>query len=339
MPAPCTILDVHAHINGPNAAKIWREVAGWFGISKVWTQVRLEDCATVREILGDGVEFIAFPNFRAANRRYSMTDGYLSDIQQFHSVYGARMVKFWNAPRLREVFPSGSGADIYELDGAARIEAAKLAESLGMMFMVHLADPDTWFNTRYADSRVYGRKVEHYRGFEVMLDRFAGPWLAAHMGGWPESLDFLDGLLTRHGNLYLDTSATKWVVRELGGQDPARVRDFFIKWEGRILFGSDIVSTEEHLKPSPEDNKHPMADLANSPESARELYASRYFALRTLFETSYDGESPIADPDLMMVDPSKYDARSAPRIRGCQLPPKVLKTLYHDAAAKLFAKA
>ena len=78
-----------------------------------------------------------------------------------------------------------------------------------------------------------------------------------------------------------------------------------------------------------------MSDLADSPESAFELYASRYFALRTMFETAYDGESPIADPDLMMVEPTRYNAMSGPRLRGLSLPRELLGVLYSGAAEKL----
>ncbi|MHC4590503.1 MAG: hypothetical protein ACYTAQ_14535 [Planctomycetota bacterium] len=41
--------------------------------------------------------------------------------------------------------------------------------------------------------------------------------------------------------------------------------------------------------------------MASSPQEAFDLYASRYWALRTLFETDHVGPSPIADPDLALV--------------------------------------
>jgi hypothetical protein len=171
-----------------------------------------------------------------------------------------------------------------------------------------------------------------------MLDRFPMPWIAAHMGGWPENLDFLDAMLERHPNLYIDTSATKWVVRELSKHPRERVVEFFTRWRGRLLFGSDIVTTDEHLTPKEGPPAHPMADLASSPETAFELYASRYYALRTMFETSYDGESPIADPDLKMVAPETYDDMAAPRLRGLMLPRDVLEDLYRGAAERLMQK-
>jgi hypothetical protein len=152
------------------------------------------------------------------------------------------------------------------------------------------------------------------------------------MGGWPEDLAFLDGLLSRHPNLWLDTSATKWIVRELSKHSRGAMIDFLQKFGGRICFGSDIVTTDEHLQPHPEGTIHPMGALAESPETARDLYASRYLALRMMFETDYDGTSPIADPDLRMVDASITDPLAAPKLRGLALSDATLEDLYGGAA-------
>ncbi|GJQ28279.1 MAG: hypothetical protein HBSAPP03_01630 [Phycisphaerae bacterium] len=330
-----TIIDAHAHINGRLAIPIWQEAADLFGVGAVNTMVRLGDAPIVREMLGDRVRFIAFPDFRA-DREKAMKDGFLHDIQAFHERFGARIVKLWNAPRMREFFPGAAGDEVVEFDSPWRVRHAELAERLGMMFMVHVADPDTWFRTRYADAKVYGTKLDQYRGLRVMLDRFKGPWIAAHMGGWPEDLGFLSTLLEKHANLYLDTSATKWVVRELSRHPREVVVEFFTRWRGRLLFGSDIVTTDEHLRPKAEAPKaHPMGDLADGPEAAFDLYASRYWALRTLWEMRDEGDSPIADPDLMMVDPARHDAMSAPALRGLGLPREVLEDLYWGTATRL----
>jgi len=117
-----------------------------------------------------------------------------------------------------------------------------------------------------------------------------------------------------------------------------RVVAFFERWRGRVLFGSDIVTTDEHLAPKAQPSAHPMAELADSPQSAFELYASRYFALRLMFESSYDGESPIADPDLAMVDPARFDAMSGPRLQGFGLPRDLLRVLYRGAADGVFER-
>jgi hypothetical protein len=329
----CPIIDFHTHVNGPRAALVWLDAAQAFGIDRVLTMVRRADAPVVRAALGRRVGFIAFPDFRQADRGHAMREGFLDDIRAFQGEHGARMIKLWNAPRLREYFPDATGLDLVEFDGHWRVRQVELAERLGMSVMVHVADPDTWFQSRYADASKYGRKRDHYRGLEAMLERFRGvKWFAAHMAGMPEDLDFLDAMLERHPNLHIDTSATKWIVRELGRHPVARVRAFLTRWSGRVIFGSDIVTTDEHLVPTNGGAASPMGELADSQESAFDLYASRYFALRTMFERSHEGESPIADPDLAMVDPSRHGPLDAPTLRGFELPRDMLTTLYRDAA-------
>ncbi len=329
----CPIIDFHTHVNGPRAARVWLEAAEAFGIDRVLTMVRRADAPVVRAALGDRVGFIAFPDFRNPDRGHAMRAGFLDDIRAFRDEHGARMIKLWNAPRLREYFPEATGLDLIEFDGEWRVRQVELAERLGMGVMVHVADPDTWFASRYADVSTYGRKRDHYRGLEAMLERFRGvKWFAAHMAGMPENLDFLDGVLERHPNLHVDTSATKWIVRELGRHPAARTQRFLSRWAGRVIFGSDIVTTDEHLVPTNGGAASPMGELADSEESAFDLYASRYFALRTMFERSHEGESPIADPDLAMVDPARHGPLDAPTLRGLNLAPEMLRTLYRDAA-------
>lgn len=330
------ILDAHAHIGGQSACQLWLEEARAFGVDRVYSMVRLDEARRIAGQLGNVVRFIAFPNFRGADRGHAMREGFLEDIRAFHAELGSRVVKLWNSPRLREVLPPEDHAGLVELDAPWRVKAAELAQELGMVIMAHVADPDTWFATKYRDRARFGAKRDHYRGLEVMLRRFPGPWIAAHMGGSPEDLGFLSGLLERHSNLYLDTSATKWVVRELSRHPIDDVRAFFRRWRGRLLFGSDVVTLDEHLGPvGSAAAKHPMADLADSPESARELYASRYAALRLLFESRYDGESPIADADLALVEPGSHDAMSAPRLRGLGLDRADLEWLYEKSARRV----
>ncbi|HEX2838912.1 MAG TPA: hypothetical protein VHN77_12390 [Phycisphaerales bacterium] len=355
---PSPIVDIHTHLNGPGALEIYRRVAGHFGVVKALTMVRLSEAETVKKSLGDFVHFIAFPDFRNPDRVRAFTEGFLEDIQAFHDRFGSRMIKLWNAPRVYEMFPGAEGRGLVAFDGEWRVRQVALAQSLGMGVMVHVADPDTWFVAKYADRNIYPTKREQYVGLERLMDQFNDvPFLGAHMGGYSEDLGFLDGLLTRHQNFHIDTSATKWVVRELSKHPTSRVVEFFDKWQGRICFGSDIVTTDEHLvrkdagpapapaAPAPGFNagkpavvRHPMADLAESEETAFDLYASRYLALRMMFETDYDGESPIADPDLRMVDPSITDPLAAPTLRGLGLGKDRLAKLYRGAGVNLLAK-
>ena len=78
-----------------------------------------------------------------------------------------------------------------------------------------------------------------------------------------------------------------------------------------------------------------MDAKASDESEAYELYASRYWALRTLLESDYHGESPIADPDLHLVDSANFTPLDAPRLRGCSLDGDALQSLYRNAAITL----
>ncbi len=326
------ITDIHSHINGAEAARIYDRVRRLYGVSMTYSMTQRTQAEAVREVLGESIRFIAVPSYMDQDRGRAMREGFLEAVSWFRETVDARIVKFWAAPRSRDLLEDADES-VIALDGAWRVRVAELAESLGMMFMVHIADPDTWFKTHYKDSGRYGTKQSQYMALERMLDRFGAPWIAAHMGGWPENLEFLDGLLGRHDNLYLDTSATKWMVRELSTHEPSRIHEFLERWSGRVLFGSDIVTTDEHLQP--DDDSSPFGKGAVNAGEAFQLYASRYWALRTMWETGYDGESNIADPDLKLVDPDRHDAMSAPALRGKSVPPALLHALYRDGATRL----
>ncbi|HEV8378325.1 MAG TPA: amidohydrolase family protein, partial [Tepidisphaeraceae bacterium] len=130
----------------------------------------------------------------------------------------------------------------------------------------------------------------------------------AHMGGNPENLERLQGLLDRHPNLNLDCSATRWMSREISTRRE-EAREFFIHNQDRILFGTDQVSNNER---------------------SFDFLASRFWVHRKLWETAYVGPSPILDPDF---PPDKQ-----PQIRGLALPDECLQKLYHDNSIKLLAK-
>jgi len=326
---PFAITDAHSHVNGARACAILREAMDLYGIGSIWSMTYLEQVPAVRAELGDRLRLIAVPDFASKDRKHSLGAGFLERIGKYHEL-GSRLCKIWAAPRSVDYAIEAGDATMFQLDAPLRVTAMELASSLGMSLMVHIADPDTWFQTRYSDAARYGTKSAQYLPLERLLDRFSAPWLAAHMGGWPEDLHFLAGILDRHPNLFLDTSATKWIVREISKHPRGAVHAFLERFCGRILFGSDIVTTDEHM--SAGDAKSEMAAKASRPEDAFDLYASRYWALRTLWESDFDGESPIADPDLAMVDPKQFTALDAPRLQGKHLSPSLLKSLYVEAA-------
>jgi len=309
LPYAGRLWDVHNHINSIEAARLFFEIADLFNIDRVWTMAPLEIVDDLKKEFGHRLQFIAVPNFQKREDPTTFTTDWLHRIEAFREK-GCRIVKLWAAPRGRDF------SDALRLDSPIRREGIELARKLGMMIMTHVADPDTWFTTKYADASKYGTKAQQYEPLERLLDEFGDvPWIAAHMGGDPEHLDHLQSMLDRHPNLYLDTSATKWMVRELS-KKPDEFRSFCQRNPGRVLFGSDIV--------------------ANTADMSFDLYASRWWALRTLIETDHDGPSPIVDPDLAMVDPA-LPKDSTAWLRGAKLDASTLKKVYHEAAERLLS--
>ncbi|MBL4702793.1 MAG: amidohydrolase family protein [Phycisphaeraceae bacterium] len=306
LPWQAPLIDAHTHLWGVEAARHYFQIASWFGIQSTWSQTPLKDVPAIALEFGDRVNFVAVPdyyNFKDPNR---FTTSWFENIEQFAAL-GTRMCKFWSAPRGRDVHPS------LTLDSPERQYAMKLAYQANMMFMVHIADPDTWFTHQYKDHRKYGNKADQYLVLERLLDQYGDvTWLAAHMAGHPEDLNHLQQLLDRHPNLYLDTSACKWMIRELS-KHGSRLTDFIHQNAGRIMWGTDIVAQ------------------AGAMGLGDDLYASRFWAMRSLFETNYHGPSPIVDPDLSRLNPS-LPRKSTATVHGINLDPATLQGLYHDTA-------
>jgi hypothetical protein len=330
-PPPVPIIDIHSHIHGTGASTLLREAMDLYGIESIHSMTRLEEIPAIRAVLGERVQFIAVPDFTNPDRLAAHGTDFLARIREFHRE-GATICKFWAAPRGIDFGIEAGDPHLLALDAPHRRRAMDEAASHGMAFMAHVADPDTWFATKYADQSRYGTKRDHYEPLERLLDEYHVPWIIAHMGGSPENLDFLDTMLAAHPNLNIDSSATKWIVREISQHSAERVRTFMQRWRGRILFGSDIVTNEEHLQTGEKSTE--MAAKASDRESAFDLYASRYWALRALWETDWSLESPISDPDLAMVNPARH-AHDAPRLEGKCLPTETLCAFYRDAALSI----
>lgn len=335
-PPPVPIIDAHAHVNGARSAAVYAEARERFGVTLTYSMTQLVQAEAVKRVLGESVRFIAVPNFADPDKARAFGEGFIEAIDRWHDL-GARIVKFWSAPRGRDIGRDAGDWRIVTLHNPLRRKQMDHAAAKGMMFMVHVADPDTWFATKYSDASRYGTKREQYEALEALGAAYPRvPWILAHMGGWPEDLAFLDGLLSRHANFHLDTSATKWMVRELSKHPREALLAFHTKWRGRILFGSDIVTNDGHVVGV--STGGPSSPAAGSEEEAFDLYASRYWALRMQYETRYEGASPIADPDLHMVEPERYGEHDSPMLRGHGLPKGLLEVLYRGAAEEVVGR-
>ncbi len=116
--------------------------------------------------------------------------------------------------------------------------------------------------------------------------------------------------LDRYPNFHVDTAAR---LRILGRLNPHAVRDFFVKYQDRILFGTDS-SVLYNVKAS-----DPAAVKQWQDRAAR--FYSRHLEY---FETDR----------LNLVEPYGY-AKDWLRLPGVKLPPAVLEKFYHGNAERL----
>jgi hypothetical protein len=312
------LVDIHSHVMltqpgdppnappaplGPDAtidqAVTMAEVATEFGIGLIVTMCPVDHIPRLRERLGDRLVF----NGSIAKKKADDPDDAAYRLLDRFLAEGIRIVKFWAAPRGRE-----RGLFV---DAPWRIEAARRAIAAGVrIFMVHVGDPDAWFRTVYANAAKFGNKADQYTGLVRMLELFPEAiWIGAHMGGDVEHPDHLEELLERYPHFHLDTSATKWQVREVSPRREA-VRSLICRHPRRFLFGSDLVT------------RHGLV---------REHYVSRYWCQRTLWESTWQGPSPIADPDYT----PDAGGSSTPLLRGVGLPGDVLDLVYHRNAERI----
>jgi hypothetical protein len=296
-----TTIDFHCHLFAARHAPVWFEAARHFGWDKFVTMTPLEEAEILhRDRHGDWagrLQFIVIPKWQEPD-----LDDWLRRLEAFYNL-GSRIIKFHMAPGTMARFG-------YRLDSPMIRRIIDEAVSRDMILMTHIGDPDAWYNGKYAaDPAKYGTREEHYRMWtDVMESVKHRPWLGAHLGGNPEDLGRLQSLLDRFPNLYLDNSATRWMVREVSKNRDA-MRDFFIRNQDRLIYGSDQVSGDDR---------------------GFDFLASRFWCHRKLWETAYVGPSPILDPD--------FPADAQPTLAGLALPDAVLQKLYHDNGLKLLAR-
>lgn len=293
------VIDSHTHLLAARHAREWFQTGAHFGIDCYFTMTPLEEALAVERMFPGRCHFIAIPRWGDTSPTWA--DEWLRRIDAFYNL-GSRIVKFHMAP-------GSIHRHKRRLDSPEMLRIVRHAAARGMIIMTHIGDPETWYHGKYADASVYGSRQEHYRMWENVLEEFKHhPWLGAHLGGNPENPVYLSQLLDRYPNLYLDLSATRWMVREVSARRDA-LRDLIIRHQDRMLWGSDQVSGDDR---------------------GFDFLASRFWCHRKLWETGYIGPSPILDPDL--------PEEAQPQLRGLALPDEVLQKIYHDNPLKLLGR-
>lgn len=175
----------------------------------------------------------------------------ICDEMERYSCEGAVGFKVWKDLGLRLQDENGKLIPI----NSSRLEAVwNKAAALNKPVVIHVADPPAFFepadqyNERLEEITQYHfwhhyRKGLQFEDFMEQLDDLLEKnqttiFLAAHLCSYPENLDCVSKLLSRHSNLYTDIAA---VLSEIGRQ-PRRFHKFVQEFSDRILFGTDFFA-------------------------------------------------------------------------------------------------
>src|SRR5688572_14197738 len=203
------VVDFHCHLHAARHGPAWFEAADHYGIDAFVSMTPLEEAVGLQRDWPGRIQFIAVPKW--GEWESGFIDQWLKRIEAFYNL-GSRIVKFWFAP-------PAIGERGWRLDSPMFAPLLREARDRKMAVMTHVGDPQIWYETKYADKTKYGSRDDHYAMWENVLDEYSDvPWIGAHLGGNPEDLGRLQGLLDRHPNLNLDCSATRWVAREISAR-------------------------------------------------------------------------------------------------------------------------
>jgi predicted TIM-barrel fold metal-dependent hydrolase len=182
---------------------------------------------------------------------------------------------------------------------------------LGIPVSIHVTDPEAFFHpidntneryeelTEHPDWSFYGPQYPTKESILVARDRMFAKhphttFVALHMANWPENLDYVSHLLDTLPNVMVEFGARQ---AELGRQ-PRRAREFFIKYQDRIMFGTD-----------------------NGMDEA--MYRNHFRWLETADE---------------YFDYWGYPGQGRWKIYGMELPDAVLEKIYHKNAERIFGQ-
>ncbi|MFW9910924.1 MAG: amidohydrolase family protein [Candidatus Thorarchaeota archaeon] len=218
---------------------------------------------------------------------------------------GYGLAKMWFGPRWRDYYQEVP--DDFRIDDLRLDPIFRALEDHGVPLLLHVADPDTYYELHYQDKKKYGTKADSLVQLENVIERH--PRLVfqlPHFGSQPEihHLSNLAKWLDRFPNIMLDTASSRWMARELS-KNVDMARRFLVKYSDRIMFGTDLSTNR----------------------GGQDYFTGRYLAQRLLWETNVR-ERPLPFDDADTKD------TGGTFINGLDLPVSVLSKLYWENAVR-----
>jgi predicted TIM-barrel fold metal-dependent hydrolase len=218
---------------------------------------------------------------------------------------GAAGLKFFKDVSLKD---KDSHGNYIRVDDKRLVPIWKTAADLKLPVLIHIADPTAFFKPIDGRNERYESLVERpewsfygheFFTFDELMEMQVHlleqnpdtTFVVAHCGSYAENLEYVSHQLDKYPNMYIDTAAR---IRELGRQ-PYTARDFILKYQDRIVFGTDM---------SPKYLPHPY-----------------YYRFLETWDEYFNYSSS--------------EQGSQWKIYGIGLPDEVLKKVYYENACKL----
>jgi len=243
---------------------------------------------------------------------------------------GAVAVKVWK--NIGMVVKDKNGKHIF-IDDPRFEPVWQHIQKLGLVLIAHQGEPlNCWLpldQMTTDNDRSYFREHPQYYmylhpeepSYEMLMaarDRFVAfhpglTFVGAHMGSLEWSVDRLAVFLDRFPNANVDLSARMTQVQFQSGQDYQKVRNFFIKYQDRLLYGTDIADNPP--KPGASGEDAPRSDAEFEAEVDRAWHSDWTY---------------LATAGVQHVSDLNAD------VNGLQLPKAVIDKIYYQNAHRIF---
>jgi predicted TIM-barrel fold metal-dependent hydrolase len=247
------VIDYHNHLDSMEPADVL----------KVMDECGIERVVNITMRTGEAAPRMIHKFHQAASDRFSTygwmdwsdvhTTGFFErSVERLEKLveHGACGLKLWKdlGTSVRD-----ASRNLLQVDDERLAPLFEKAAELNVPIMFHIADPDAFFepidnqNERYEELAAHPEWSFHGSHFSkpqlleqrdrVFARHPKTTFVAAHVAEHPEDLAYVSRLLDLNPNLSVDIGAR---CAELGRQ-PYTAREFFLKYSGRILFGTDLI--------------------------------------------------------------------------------------------------
>jgi len=337
--SPYRIVDVHGHGALPALAALQAQLevmdatgvdtftlllfdpAGWPAFQGGWSETNLRAWLELRRQFPERLNVFGTVDFGRVAREPAFFREIVTELAEA-ARWGMQGIKIWKNLGMHHRDASG---ELMRIDDP-RLDPfwAKCGE-LGLPVIIHTADPrEYWYPNTFNTFQYRDRSAGLYHGHaevpaweelirqrdQVLQKHPRTTFIGAHFGSLTSDLDEVAARLERFPNLFVECGAR---LRFFYRYHPQALRDFFIKYQDRVLFGSDIFM--------PGDETTLASDAARA--AWRERRVQSYRSYLAYFET-----------DHYVTVPGGYQQQWL-RLKGLKLPPVVLEKFYHRNAERI----